>query len=136
LCEINHVADEDLNGHFTPVTLIDPLFDLLEARSLGDVEHEEDSCGTINVLVNVLVVPLLAWHVEVDDLVLVSIVDVIGSLDVQFCRLFILHDSSESLRNCIQEGGLANARVPDESNLEPEMVVVDLAAGQLLLLLE
>ena len=38
--------------------------------------------------------------------------------------LFILNDTSQSLRDSIQESGLASSRVSNDRNLESEMVVI------------
>jgi hypothetical protein len=55
---------------------------------------------------------------------------------MQLGRFFIFDDSSKSLRDSIKKGCLADFRVTDECDLEPEVVVVDLTSWQLLLLLE
>ena len=76
------------------------------------------------------------WHIEVDDLVLVRVIDIVGCFDVKFSRLLILDNCAKRLRDGIEEGGLSNSRVSDDSDLESEVIVIDLPARQLLLLLE
>jgi len=83
LCEVYHVSDKNLDGHFALLTLLDPLLNFFEALALSDVEHKEDGSRADSVFVDVLVVALLAWHVEVDNFVLVSIVNVVGRLQMQ-----------------------------------------------------
>ena len=83
---------------------------------------------------HILVVTLLAGHVEVDDLVLVGVVDVesclsrykfiLTYLDVELAGLLVFDDASERLRDGIEEGTLADARVTNQRNLEPEVVVI------------
>jgi len=86
--------------------------------------------------VDIFVVPLLAWHVKVDDLVLVRVVDVVRCLDMQLCRLFVFDDCAKRLRDGVQEGSLTDTRVANERDLETEVIVVDFTAWHLLLLLE
>ena len=84
LSQVDHVADEDLDGDIAAITLIDPLLDLLETASLRNVEHKEASGAAVYILVDVFVVAFAPWHVKVNDLVLVSIIDVVSCLDVKF----------------------------------------------------
>lgn len=75
--DVDLVANENFDGYLaSSLALSDPLLDSVERRPLGDVEQVDDSGATVDVLVNVLVVALLARHVEVYDLVLVGVVDV------------------------------------------------------------
>ena len=85
LSQVDHVTDKDLNRDIAAVTLIDPLFNLLETASLCDVEHEEASGTAIDILMDVFVVTFAPWHVEVNYLVLVSVIDVVSCLDMKFC---------------------------------------------------
>ena len=89
--QVNHVANKDFDRNIAPLTFVDPLLNLLKRVSFGDVEHEQHSCGAIYVLMDVFVVSLLAWHVKVYNFVLVSIIDVVGRLDVQLRGLFVFH---------------------------------------------
>ena len=90
---------------------------------------------------HIFVVPLLAGHIKVDNLVLVCIVDVesglfkefmisifgvtsVTYLDVQLARLFILDDATERLRNGVKERGLSDTTISHKSYLESEMVVI------------
>ena len=73
-------------------------------------------------------VALFAWHVKVYNFVLVGIIDVVSRLDVQLRGLFVFHHCAESLRDSIQERGLAYTRVADDSDFEPEVVVVYFAS--------
>ena len=94
-CKVDHVSNEDLDWHVALRTLVYPLFNLLERCSLGNVEQEETGGGAIDILVNVFMVTLLAWHIEVDDLVLISIVDIVSCLDVELGRLLIFYNGSK-----------------------------------------
>ena len=83
--QVDHVADEDLDGDIAAITLINPLLDLFETASLRNIEHEEASGAAIDILMDVFVVTFAPWHVEVNYLVLVSVIDVVSCLDMKFC---------------------------------------------------
>lgn len=82
--EVDHVSDKNLDGHLAFLTLLDPLLNFFEALPFGYVEHKEYSSRADSVFVDVLMVALLAWHVEVDNFVLVCVVDIVGCLEMQF----------------------------------------------------
>ena len=92
--KVDHVAYEDFDRHIASVTLIDPLFNFLEAAALGDIEHEKAGSASVHILVDVLVVALPPWHIKVHDFVLISVVDVVSRFDVQLCRLLVFDDSA------------------------------------------
>lgn len=95
--QINHVADKDLDRALTALTLVDPLLDLFETAPLRDVEHKQASSAAVYVLVDIFMVPFAPGHVEVDNLVLISIINVVSCLDMQLGRLLVLNDSAEGL---------------------------------------
>ena len=97
LSQVDHVAYEDLDGDIAAITLVDPLLDLLETASFCDVEHKEASCTAVDILVDVFVVTLATWHVKVNYLVLVRVIDVVSCLDVKLGRLLVLDDGTEGL---------------------------------------
>ena len=80
--QIDLVAYKDLDGHITPIALVDPLLHLFETASLVDAEHEKTGCGSVDVLMDILVVALLPRHIEVHDLVLVRIIYIVGCLNM------------------------------------------------------
>ena len=84
LSQVDHVADEDFDGDIAAITLINPLLNLLETATLRNIEHKEASGAAVYVLVDVFVVAFATWHVKVNDLVLVSVIDVVSCLDVKF----------------------------------------------------
>lgn len=135
LQNVNLIADEDLDRRLAgTLTLTDPLLDAFEGRPLADIKQINNGGRAVDVFVHILVVTLLAGHVEVDNLVLVGVVDVesclsrykfiLTYLDVELAGLLVFDDASERLRNSIEEGTLADARVTNQRNLEPEVVVI------------
>ena len=92
--KVYHIADKDLDRNVTSVTFVDPLLNFLKTAALRDVEHEEAGRAAIHVLVNVFVVSLSTWHVEVNYFVLVGVVDVVRCLDMQLCRFLVLDHSA------------------------------------------
>jgi len=78
---------------------------------------------------DVFVMAFFAGHVEIDDLVLVSIVNIVCRLDVQLSALFVFNYCAQSLRDCVQEGGFAYSRVSNDCDLEAEVVVIDLTTS-------
>ena len=81
LHDINLIAYQDLDGNLAcTLALCDPLFDALEGRPLRHIKEVNNRSGAIHVLVHVLVVSLLARHVEVYDFVLVGIINIKSSL--------------------------------------------------------
>lgn len=92
LCKVYHVSDQNFDRYLALLALLNPLFHFFEALAFGDIEHKENGSRTNCVFVNVLVVALLAWHVEVYDFVLVSVIDVVGRLEMQLGRFFVFHN--------------------------------------------
>ena len=85
LSQVDHVADEDFDWDIAAITLINPLLDLLKTASLRDIEHEQASCTAIDILVDVFVVAFAPWHVKVNYLILVGVIDIVSCLDVKLC---------------------------------------------------
>ena len=52
---------------------------------------------------------LLPWHVEVDYLVLISIIDVESCLDMKLAAFLVLNDAAQCLRDGIQKCGLTHS---------------------------
>ena len=95
LHDVDLVSDKDLDRRLASTfALADPLLNPFEGLSLCNVKQVDDRRRAVDVLVHILMVALLARHVEVDDLVLIGIVDVksrlngtlhlVTYLDVQF----------------------------------------------------
>lgn len=126
--QVDLVSHQDLDGDFAPLALCYPLLHALKARPLDYVEHVDDGGGSIDVLMDVFVMALLAGHVEVDNFVLIGVVDVVSGLDVQLGAFLVLDNSAEGLRDGIEEGCLPYARVTDYGDLESEVVVVNLSS--------
>ena len=77
LQDVHLVAHQDLYWNLaSPLALSDPLLDSVESWSLGHIEQVDDGGAAVDILVDVLVMPLLAWHVEVHYLVLVCVIDI------------------------------------------------------------
>ena len=74
---VDLIAHEDFDWDLTgSLALGDPLLDSLKSRSLSDIEQVNDSCWAIDVFMHIFVMSLFPRHIEVDDLVLISIIDV------------------------------------------------------------
>ena len=84
LGQVDHVSNENFYRNVAAVTFVDPLLDFLKTASLSDVEHVEAGRAAVDVLMDVFVMALPTWHVEIHNFVLVGIVDVIGCFDMQF----------------------------------------------------
>jgi len=62
---------------------------------------------------NIFVMSFFTRHIEVYNLVLISIIDIEGGLDMEFAAFFVFNNATESGGDGIEKGGLANARVTD-----------------------
>lgn len=92
LSKVYHVSDQNFDRYLALIALLNPLLHFFEALAFGDIEHEENGSRTNGVFVDVFVMALLAWHVEVYNFVLVSVVDVVGRLEMELGRFFVFHN--------------------------------------------
>lgn len=81
LHNVDLVANQYLDRDFTwSLALCNPLFDVLKSWPFGHIKQINNRCGTINILVHVFVMSFFPWHVKINYLILVSIINVKGGL--------------------------------------------------------
>ena len=81
LQNVDFVTNENFDGNLTGTfALCDPLIDSFERWSFCNVKEINDGCTPIHILVDIFMMSLLAWHIEIYNFVLVGIIDVEGCL--------------------------------------------------------
>ena len=123
--KINHIANKDPNRSFTARTFLYPLLHLFETAPFCNIKHEYGGSWAINVLVYVLVVAFLPRHIKVNNFVLVCVVYVVCCLYMKFSWLFILDNSTKSLRYSVQKCRFTNSWVANQRDLKPKMIVIN-----------